>query len=79
MTSFPPPQKSPENKCTDCISKIAHCIKEADQKLPEHQIQRLLKLNSLYSVIGDFFMILRLLKDMVFKIKNKENTNIYSM
>ena len=77
MTSFLPPQKSPENNCIDCISKNAHCIKEADQKLPEHQIQRLLKLNSLYSVIGDFVLILRLLKDMVFKIKNKENTNIY--
>ena len=34
---------------------------------------------SLYSVIGDFFMILRLLKDMVFQIKNKKNTQIYSM
>ena len=34
---------------------------------------------SLYSVIGDFFVILRLPKDMVFQIKNKENKNIYTM
>jgi hypothetical protein len=35
---------------------------------------------SLYLVIGDFSMILRLLKNMVFKIKNKKTQiNIYSM
>jgi hypothetical protein len=33
----------------------------------------------LYSVIGDFFMISRLLKDVVFQINNKKNTTIYSM
>ena len=32
---------------------------------------------SLYSVIGDIFMILRLRKDMVFQIKDNENTNTY--
>jgi len=31
---------------------------------------------SLYSLIGDFFMILRLLKDMVFKYKTRK-TQIY--
>ena len=34
---------------------------------------------SLYSVNGDFFMILNLFKDMVFQIKNKKNTKIIPM
>ena len=36
--------------------------------------QVLSRIQNLYSVIGDFFMIMRLFKDVVFQIKNKKNT-----
>jgi hypothetical protein len=37
------------------------------------------ELVSLYSVIGEILMILRLLKGHGFQMKNEENKNLYSM